>query len=325
MHSQVHLVQARGLQPGCSRRSVALNVLALRRAGRRALAAGAHARAAARRRSRPSRSTGRTRRPPGQPRIAAAQPGRRDRRGRLRPRQRAARARRRPPRPAVRRERHRASTATSSRASAGAARCSRKRGCTARRRSSPSRRTRSPRRPRSPVEPLDASDDGSPRVLETVSESSGGVSLRDAKVVVSGGRGVGSSEAFEIIEELAGLLGGAVGCSRVVTSAGWRPHADQVGQTGHEDLGRPLRRVRHQRRDAAHRRREGREEDPRDQQRPGGADLRERRLRRRSATCTRSCRRSAPSCERCAAHRRRRPRAARARRRREHVAAERGS
>jgi electron transfer flavoprotein alpha subunit len=83
-----------------------------------------------------------------------------------------------------------------------------------------------------PVETLTADDDGSPRVLETVSESSGGVSLRDAKVVVSGGRGVGSSEAFDIIEELAGLLGAAVGCSRVVTSAGWRPHTDQVGQTG---------------------------------------------------------------------------------------------
>lgn len=81
-------------------------------------------------------------------------------------------------------------------------------------------------------ETLSVVDDGSPKVLETVSESSGGVSLRDAKVVVSGGRGVGSSEAFAIIEELAGLLGGAVGCSRVVTSAGWRPHADQVGQTG---------------------------------------------------------------------------------------------
>jgi electron transfer flavoprotein alpha subunit len=83
-----------------------------------------------------------------------------------------------------------------------------------------------------PAETLTAPDDGSPRVLETVSESTGGVSLRDAKVVVSGGRGVGSSESFDIIEELAGLLGGAVGCSRVVTSAGWRPHTDQVGQTG---------------------------------------------------------------------------------------------
>ena len=83
-----------------------------------------------------------------------------------------------------------------------------------------------------PVETLPVPDDGSPRVLETISDSAGGVSLRDAKVVVSGGRGVGSSEAFAVIEELAGLLGGAVGCSRVVTSAGWRPHADQVGQTG---------------------------------------------------------------------------------------------
>jgi electron transfer flavoprotein alpha subunit len=83
-----------------------------------------------------------------------------------------------------------------------------------------------------PVETLTATDDGSPRVLETVIESTGGISLRDAKVVVSGGRGVGSAEGFGIIEELAGLLGAAVGCSRVVTSAGWRPHADQVGQTG---------------------------------------------------------------------------------------------
>ena len=60
----------------------------------------------------------------------------------------------------------------------------------------------------------------------------GGVSLTDAKVVVGGGRGVGSTEGFADLEELAGLLGGAVGGSRVVTSAGWRPHADQIGQTG---------------------------------------------------------------------------------------------
>jgi len=70
------------------------------------------------------------------------------------------------------------------------------------------------------------------RVLDRVVSSGEGVSLADAKVVVSGGRGVGSAEGFSIIEELAGLLGAAVGCSRVVTSAGWRPHSDQVGQTG---------------------------------------------------------------------------------------------
>ena len=72
-----------------------------------------------------------------------------------------------------------------------------------------------------------------PRVLEHVSPDTGGkVSLADARVVVSGGRGVGSSEGFAILEELATLLDAAVGCSRVVTSAGWRPHSDQVGQTG---------------------------------------------------------------------------------------------
>lgn len=70
------------------------------------------------------------------------------------------------------------------------------------------------------------------KVAGRVSTKGGGVSLAEAKVVVSGGRGVGSKEGFAIIEELAGLLGGAVGCSRVVTSAGWRPHSDQVGQTG---------------------------------------------------------------------------------------------
>ena len=82
------------------------------------------------------------------------------------------------------------------------------------------------------VETLTAEDDGSPKVLERIEEASSGVSLREAKVVIGGGRGVGSTEGFAIIEELAGLLGGAVGCSRVVTSAGWRPHTDQVGQTG---------------------------------------------------------------------------------------------
>jgi electron transfer flavoprotein alpha subunit len=60
----------------------------------------------------------------------------------------------------------------------------------------------------------------------------GGVSLATARVVVGGGRGVGSAEGFAPLEELAALLGGVVGVSRVVTSEGWRPHSMQVGQTG---------------------------------------------------------------------------------------------
>jgi electron transfer flavoprotein alpha subunit len=58
------------------------------------------------------------------------------------------------------------------------------------------------------------------------------VTLSDARVVVGGGRGVGSAEGFAPLEALADLLGGAVGASRAVTSNGWRSHADQIGQTG---------------------------------------------------------------------------------------------
>ncbi len=72
------------------------------------------------------------------------------------------------------------------------------------------------------------------RVCDRVAPPTGGVSLADATVVVTGGRGVGSAEGFAVIEELATLLGGAVGCSRAVTMSGWRPHTDQVGQTGNK-------------------------------------------------------------------------------------------
>jgi electron transfer flavoprotein alpha subunit len=70
------------------------------------------------------------------------------------------------------------------------------------------------------------------RITSRVPAEVGKISLADARVVVGGGRGVGSAEAFADLDELAALLGGAVGVSRVVTSAGWRPHAQQVGQTG---------------------------------------------------------------------------------------------
>ena len=70
------------------------------------------------------------------------------------------------------------------------------------------------------------------RVVRREEPPPGTVSLTDARVVVGGGRGVGSAEGFGLLEELAALLGGAVGGSRVVTNLGWRAHADQVGQTG---------------------------------------------------------------------------------------------
>src|SRR5215470_15682926 len=75
--------------------------------------------------------------------------------------------------------------------------------------------------------------DGDLAVRATESASrGGGVSLATARVVVGGGRGVGGPDGFAPLEELAGLLGGVVGVSRVVTSEGWRPHRQQVGQTG---------------------------------------------------------------------------------------------
>jgi electron transfer flavoprotein alpha subunit len=69
------------------------------------------------------------------------------------------------------------------------------------------------------------------RLVDRTAEDTG-VSLATARVVVSGGRGVGGAEGFLPLEELAKLTGGAVGCSRVATNNGWRPHRDQVGQTG---------------------------------------------------------------------------------------------
>ena len=70
------------------------------------------------------------------------------------------------------------------------------------------------------------------RVVDRVAPAATGIALGEARIVVSGGRGVGSEAGFTPVEELAGLLGAAVGCSRAVTIAGWRSHTAQVGQTG---------------------------------------------------------------------------------------------
>ena len=85
-----------------------------------------------------------------------------------------------------------------------------------------------------PVEPFApelSEADLAVRVVRREEPPPGTVSLTDARVVVGGGRGVGSAEGFVLLEELAALLGGAVGGSRVVTNLGWRAHSDQVGQT----------------------------------------------------------------------------------------------
>ena len=70
------------------------------------------------------------------------------------------------------------------------------------------------------------------KILETVVQASGRPAVDEAGVIVSGGRGLGGPENFKVVEELADVLGAAVGASRAAVDAGWYPHQNQVGQTG---------------------------------------------------------------------------------------------
>jgi electron transfer flavoprotein alpha subunit len=68
--------------------------------------------------------------------------------------------------------------------------------------------------------------------VESVEKVSGKVSIADAEIVVSAGRGLKSAENWGMIEDLASVLGAATACSKPVSDLGWRPHGEHVGQTG---------------------------------------------------------------------------------------------
>jgi len=75
-------------------------------------------------------------------------------------------------------------------------------------------------------------DDLRTTLVELLPDASGKVDLTEATFIVSGGRGMKAAENFQVLEELAGVIGASVGASRSAVDAGWRSHTDQVGQTG---------------------------------------------------------------------------------------------
>jgi electron transfer flavoprotein alpha subunit len=82
------------------------------------------------------------------------------------------------------------------------------------------------------IAPTATDDDLRVRATRVETTEGDTISLAEARLVVGGGRGVGSADGFSSLDALAATLGGTVGVSRAVTSAGWRPHAQQIGQTG---------------------------------------------------------------------------------------------